>query len=70
MTKEEIIAAIKEIATRIPIVFPAHPRTQKRLQEFDLDLPAPVIAGPAAIRARLSQPQSNVFIIPPKRGAQ
>ncbi len=31
-----IITALKEISRRIPIVFPAHPRTQKRLKEFDL----------------------------------
>jgi UDP-N-acetylglucosamine 2-epimerase (non-hydrolysing) len=31
-----IIKALGEISRRIPIVFPAHPRTQKRLKEFDL----------------------------------
>lgn len=32
----KIIKALNEIAQKIPIVFPAHPRTQKRLKEFDL----------------------------------
>ncbi len=31
-----IITALKEISQRIPIVFPAHPRTQKKLKEFNL----------------------------------
>ena len=32
----KIIKALKEISKRIPIIFPAHPRTQKRLAEFGL----------------------------------
>jgi len=32
----KIIAALSEISRRIRIVFPAHPRTQKRLKEFDI----------------------------------
>ena len=32
----KIMEALGEISRRIPIVFPAHPRTQKRLKEFDL----------------------------------
>jgi UDP-N-acetylglucosamine 2-epimerase (non-hydrolysing) len=31
--------ALAEIGKAIPIVFPAHPRTQKRLRELGLDLP-------------------------------
>jgi len=31
-----ILAAIVTISQRIPVVFPAHPRTQKKLEEFDL----------------------------------
>ncbi|MBN2186938.1 MAG: UDP-N-acetylglucosamine 2-epimerase (non-hydrolyzing) [Dehalococcoidia bacterium] len=31
-----IIKALSEVSRRIPIVFPAHPRTQKRLKEFGL----------------------------------
>jgi UDP-N-acetylglucosamine 2-epimerase (non-hydrolysing) len=32
----KIIKALSEISRRIRIVFPAHPRTQKRLKEFDI----------------------------------
>lgn len=34
-----ILIAIREIAQKIPIVFPAHPRTQKMLKEFGLQSP-------------------------------
>jgi UDP-N-acetylglucosamine 2-epimerase (non-hydrolysing) len=47
----QIITAVKETGRRIPVVFPVHPRTQKRLNEFNL-LPE-------------SKSQSNIFIIPP-----
>lgn len=33
---KSIIAVIKEISKRIPVVFPCHPRTQKRIEEFGL----------------------------------
>ncbi|MFC1912760.1 non-hydrolyzing UDP-N-acetylglucosamine 2-epimerase [Chloroflexota bacterium] len=32
----KIIKASREISQRIPIVFPTHPRTHKRMEEFDL----------------------------------
>lgn len=36
-TLTTLFGAIREISRRIPIVFPAHPRTVGRLQEFGLD---------------------------------
>jgi UDP-N-acetylglucosamine 2-epimerase (non-hydrolysing) len=48
----QIISDVKEIAQKVPVVFPAHPRTQKKLQEFNLNL--------------ISQPQSNFSMIPPQ----
>ncbi|MGQ9561371.1 MAG: non-hydrolyzing UDP-N-acetylglucosamine 2-epimerase [Candidatus Oleimicrobiaceae bacterium] len=33
---EALMSALKEIAAELPVIFPAHPRTQKRLQEFGL----------------------------------
>lgn len=34
----QIMAALKEIACRIQIIFPAHPRTQKMLERFNFDI--------------------------------
>jgi UDP-N-acetylglucosamine 2-epimerase (non-hydrolysing) len=31
---KEILSALDEISSTIPIIFPAHPRTQKRIQKF------------------------------------
>ena len=38
-TLRGIFSALAEIAREIPIIFPAHPRTRTRLQEFGLELP-------------------------------
>jgi UDP-N-acetylglucosamine 2-epimerase (non-hydrolysing) len=35
-TLREILSAVRVIATRMPVVFPVHPRTRQRLQEFQL----------------------------------
>jgi UDP-N-acetylglucosamine 2-epimerase (non-hydrolysing) len=37
-----ICAALSEIARELPVVFPAHPRTQARMREFGINLPANV----------------------------
>jgi UDP-N-acetylglucosamine 2-epimerase (non-hydrolysing) len=58
-----IMSAITKISERIPVVFPAHPRTQKRLREFNLNPHATVIASPGGTRAW--QSQSNILITPP-----
>jgi len=58
-----IMSAITEVSQRIPVVFPAHPRTQRRLREFNLSSHATVIASLDVIGAW--QSQSNVLITPP-----
>ena len=58
-----IMSAITEVSQRIPVVFPAHPRTQRRLREFNLSSHATVIASLDVIGAW--QAQSNVLITPP-----
>ncbi|MDD2890064.1 MAG: UDP-N-acetylglucosamine 2-epimerase (non-hydrolyzing) [bacterium] len=59
----EIINTLKEISKTIPIVFPAHPRTKKRLTEFGLLPDAPITLSsnnPSAIT-------NNFLIIDPVR---
>jgi len=59
-----IMGAITEISKRIPVVFPVHPRTRKRLREFNLNLPATIITSPD----ELNKPNildSQLLIIPP-----
>lgn len=41
----EIMGAIKEIAKRIPIVFPCHPRTRERLGRFESGEPPDGVSG-------------------------
>jgi UDP-N-acetylglucosamine 2-epimerase (non-hydrolysing) len=41
-TLGRIAAALGEVATRLPVIFPAHPRTEARLREFGIALPAGV----------------------------
>ena len=60
-----IMSAITKISEWIPVVFPAHPRTQKKLREFNLDPHATVIASPDIIGAWQSQSQSSILITPP-----
>ena len=72
----QIIAAIKEIAARIPIVFPAHPRTQKRLREFNIDLQSPItnyqllITNPLGYLDFLNLMMNSRFVITDSGGIQ
>jgi len=36
-TLSSILQAVRQIASRMPVVFPVHPRTRRRLREFDLE---------------------------------
>jgi len=62
-----IMGAITKIAEWIPVVFPAHPRTQKRLREFNFDPHATVIARPDALNKlnKPNKPSNQLLIIPP-----
>lgn len=44
-----ISLALKEIARELPLIFPAHPRTRKNLEKFEIDLgPNITLVGPQA----------------------
>jgi UDP-N-acetylglucosamine 2-epimerase (non-hydrolysing) len=44
-----ISQALRQIATRLPLIFPAHPRTQSNLKKFGIDLgPDITLIGPQA----------------------
>jgi UDP-N-acetylglucosamine 2-epimerase (non-hydrolysing) len=47
-TFSEIIGAVREVARHMPVVFPVHPRTRSRLQEFGLsaDLDGMILTEP------------------------
>jgi len=62
-----IMSAITKISEWIPVVFPAHPRTQKKLREFNLDNQATVIKSHDELN-KLNKPNKlneRVLIIPP-----
>jgi len=60
----KIMSAISEISQRVPVVFPAHPRTRKKLREFDVNVPATVIPNPGELNKR-SRFNGRLLIIPP-----
>ncbi|WP_350282221.1 non-hydrolyzing UDP-N-acetylglucosamine 2-epimerase [Nitrosomonas sp.] len=46
---ERISLTLRQIAKRLPLVFPAHPRTQNNLKKFNIDLgPNIIMMGPQA----------------------
>ena len=42
----ETLAALEIVSRTIPVVFPMHPRTRTRIEEYRLDLPSRVLATP------------------------
>jgi UDP-N-acetylglucosamine 2-epimerase (non-hydrolysing) len=59
-----VMRAIAGIAQRIPVVFPAHPRTQKKLGEFGISLPATVISRLDEL-SKPNEVSKGLLIIPP-----
>jgi UDP-GlcNAc3NAcA epimerase len=66
----EIVGALDEIArSRLPVVWPIHPRTRKRLHELEISVTAVTLIEPVSYldmlllegRARLFSPIPGVF---------
>jgi UDP-N-acetylglucosamine 2-epimerase (non-hydrolysing) len=51
-----ILEALGEIAKRLPVIFPAHPRTQQRMEEFGLD---------DLVARSGSKPESKAWLVEP-----
>ena len=48
-TLQDILTAVQDISTSLPVIFPIHPRTSQRIREFELD---PMVHG----KVRLTEP--------------
>ena len=59
---ENILAGLQELGSDCPIIFPVHPRTRKRIQEFGLDLGAGTKDSQAA---RQSASGRGIILIDP-----
>ena len=66
-----ISKALKEIATKLPLVFPVHPRTQKNLEKFKIDLgPDITLIGPQAYMPFLDLWKDAVLVLTDSGGLQ
>ncbi len=67
-----IISRIEEVSRKIPVVFPAHPRTLKNLLNFGLDKPASsiILTTPLGYRDMLRLEMGARFVITDSGGVQ
>ena len=66
-----ICRALKEFATNIPLIFPVHPRTQKNLEKFNIDLgPDITLVGPQAYMPFLDLWKDAVLVLTDSGGLQ
>jgi len=66
-----ISKALKEIATKIPLIFPVHPRTRKSLKKFNIDLgPDITLVGPQAYMAFLDLWKDAALVLTDSGGLQ
>lgn len=71
-TLEEVLAAIKEIASRLPVVFPVHPRTRQRMASMGMNcdgLPVHLL-DPLGYLDFLSLLRSARFVLTDSGGVQ
>ena len=63
-----IMSAISEISRSIPVVFPAHPRTRKKLEDFRLLPDSPAIAYPNELNEPKELNELNKLVLIPPLG--
>lgn len=66
----EIAAALKEVSREIPLLFPVHPRTRKRIEQFGLDLGAVRLAEPLDYTAFLGLTAKASLVLTDSGGIQ
>lgn len=70
-TLRKIFAALAEISATLPIVFPAHPRTQSSLREFEIEIPNSVkIITPLGYRDFLKLWSNSRLVLTDSGGLQ
>ena len=65
-----MVAALDQLAKRIPVVFPVHPRTRARLESFDVESPRIVFTPPLGYVDFLSLEVDAAAIITDSGGVQ
>jgi UDP-N-acetylglucosamine 2-epimerase (non-hydrolysing) len=60
---QNILGGLEELAKDSPVVFPVHPRTQRRIKEFGLEFPAGMAAANINGDAQGSQDRSKGIIL-------
>jgi UDP-N-acetylglucosamine 2-epimerase (non-hydrolysing) len=61
-----ILSGLEELANRCPIIFPVHPRTQKRIEDFSVEYRAGMTGFPLhAVGQKLASRGSGIVLTPP-----
>ncbi|MDB4906535.1 MAG: UDP-N-acetylglucosamine 2-epimerase [Gemmatimonadetes bacterium] len=66
----QIATALVELAERMPVVFPVHPRTRARLESLGLSLPGVELRGPIGYHDMLELTASSEAVITDSGGLQ
>ncbi|MDX2031938.1 MAG: UDP-N-acetylglucosamine 2-epimerase (non-hydrolyzing) [Blastocatellia bacterium] len=67
----DLLSSLGEIARELPVVFPTHPRTQARIKEFGIELPAGVsVIEPLGYRDFLKLWSSSRMVLTDSGGLQ
>lgn len=65
-----VASFLAKVATKLPVVFPAHPRTAKRIKELDVDLGNTKVIAPLGYRDFLSLLKAARIVVTDSGGVQ